>query len=225
MKKTKVLLGVAALGLVAAIGIGATLAYFTDTDNVSNTINMGSVSGTLFETTTNDIEDADPTTDGIQTTTGNQYDQVLPGAKLDKDPYIILDADSKDAYLRVKMNITLKEGTEATNEQLAALSELEAGLDIDTDLWQKSEDGYYYYNVKMSAKGEGAYTTATKAEFFHNVQIPAAWGNDMANLGFQIDIVSELIQADNLEADFLTVHDGKIVGWNIAAEDIKPATK
>lgn len=224
MKKTKVLASFAALGLVAAIGIGATLAYFTDKDDLSNTINMGNVSGTLFETKTgNDGDDADPTTAGKQTTEGNSYDMVMPGAELSKDPYVILNADSMDAYLRVKLDINVKDGVNATDEQKAALAALENELDIDTNLWTKGNDGYYYYNLKMSAKGTEAYTENTKAQFFTKVNIPAAWGNDMASLGFQIDIVSELVQADHLAADFLQMSNNKIAGWNISADDIKAA--
>lgn len=224
MKKTKVLASIGALGLVAAIGIGATLAYFTDKDDLSNTINMGNVAGNLFETSTNeDGVDSDPTTDGIQTTEGNIYDMVMPGAELSKDPYVVLDADSMDAYLRVKLDINVKDGVDATEEQKVALAALENELDINPALWTKGSDGYYYYNLKMSAKGSEAYTENTKAQFFTKVRIPATWNNDVASLGFQIHIVSELVQADHLAADFLQMSNEKIVGWNISADDIKAA--
>lgn len=224
MKKTKVLASVAALGLVAAIGIGATLAYFTDKDSLSNTINMGSVSGTLFETkTNNDGPDADPTTDGNQTTEGNVYDKVMPGVELNKDPYIVLNEDSMDAYLRVKLNIDFKEGVTPSQEQTVALAALEKNLDIDKELWTKGNDGYYYYNLKMSTKGAADYNENTKAQLFTKVSVPSAWDNDMASLGFEINIVSELVQADNLANDFLSIDSGKITGWNISADDIKEA--
>ncbi len=43
MKKKKILTMVAAVALVAVIGVGATLAYFTDKDSKTNVVTMGKV--------------------------------------------------------------------------------------------------------------------------------------------------------------------------------------
>ena len=49
MKKKKITTLVASLALVGAVAFGATLAYFTDSDNATNTITMGHVDIDLTE--------------------------------------------------------------------------------------------------------------------------------------------------------------------------------
>ena len=92
MKKRNLLISLLSLALVAVIGVGATLAYFTDkTDVKNNVFTTGMVDITL--TDTSDSEKA------TETETGIFFDEVMPGDLLDKNVYITVDKDSAPAYV------------------------------------------------------------------------------------------------------------------------------
>ncbi len=95
MKKSLITMLVA-LVLVAAVGVGATLAYLTDkTDTVTNTFTVGKVKIDLTEFK-DDVELADGE-DGFA------YDDVLPGQTYSKKPVVTVKADSEECYLFVKL--------------------------------------------------------------------------------------------------------------------------
>lgn len=99
MKKKNLLTGVISLALVAVIGAGATLAYLTDnTQTMTNTFVMDDLQITLKEDasvpsgqvyqikeTEDDTYGTDPITGAEQ---GVNYIDVLPGATIEKKPYI-----------------------------------------------------------------------------------------------------------------------------------------
>lgn len=70
-----------ALAILASLAAGASLAYFTDTDNETNTFTTGKVDIKLVETF--DPDNA----------------KLLPGANVNKDVYIELEEGSEDAYV------------------------------------------------------------------------------------------------------------------------------
>lgn len=191
MNKKKLLTMVLALVLIGAVGVGATLAYFTDNDSATNVVTMGHVNIELTE---------EEWTYGEEGITG-----VTPGQEIAKDPTITLVGDSLDAYVRIKLEVT---GFEGLNNAAAykedVLKELVLG-----EGWTKVGD-YYYYAEKLTK--ESASTTA----LFETVTIPVEWTNDVANATFNILVSAEAIQADNLADDFFA-EDGS---WTIDAEDI-----
>lgn len=99
MKKKNLLTGVVSLALVAVIGAGATLAYLTDnTQTMTNTFVMDDLQITLKEDasvpegqvyqikkTEDETYGTDPITGAEQ---GVDYIDVLPGATIEKKPYI-----------------------------------------------------------------------------------------------------------------------------------------
>lgn len=192
-KTKKIITLITAVSLIAVLGIGGTLMYFTDKDTKQNVITLGKVDGSLNETT--DDPDAEETSEGIK------YDKIKPGQDLSKIPTVTLADDSEDAYLRMQVNIS---GLEAFNGYAEAV---EAGLDIGTD-WVKGTDGYYYYQKRMT-KSE------TSSAIFTTVKIPNEWGNEVAEATFTIDLQAELIQADNFEPVRNPGNDpnGTIVNW------------
>lgn len=190
MNKRKLLTMVLALVLIGAVGIGATLAYFTDKEEATNIVTMGHVDIELTE---------DAWTHGEEGITG-----VMPGQVIAKDPTITVAQGSLDAYVRVKLTVTGFEGMEDAD---AYKKDILDSLVLN-DGWSKKADGYYYYSEKLTA---GASTTAV----FDNVVIPYDWTNAVADAKFNIEVVAEAIQADNLEDGFVTED-----GWNITAEEI-----
>lgn len=168
MKKKKILTMVAAVALVAVIGVGATLAYFTDKDSKTNVVTMGKVDIKLDEPDFSKNPD-DTITD------------VKPNQTIAKDPKITVEEGSLDAYVRAKI---VFEGL--SDEQVADILPL---IDIDTTKWFLSTDGYYYYQASMAA-GASDY-------LFQSVKIPENWGNEVSELTFKINVFAEAIQADS----------------------------
>lgn len=196
MNKKKLLVLLTSLTLVAVVGIGATLAYFTDNDAATNVITMGHVDVELDEPNFDKPVD-DPTTpdvDESEEEKDNTIEDVTPGQKIVKDPTITVAEDSEDAYVRATVDFT-----GLTAEQEAALL---ANINIDDTVWYLAEDGYYYYNAKLTA-GESV-------QLFTEVVVPETWGNEVADLTFEIIVSAEAIQADNFEP---TVENDMIVAW------------
>lgn len=120
MKKTrKILLMAACAVLLVCISVGATVAYLTSTDSVTNTFTVGKVAITLDE--------AKVGTDGTPVANAdrvkaNEY-KLMPGHEYTKDPTIHVTAGSENCYLFVKVEngITALEATGKTiADQMAA---------------------------------------------------------------------------------------------------------
>ena len=208
MKNKKLLTAAASVALVAVVGIGATLAYFTDSDERTNTVTMGHVDITLTE------EEEEIPGEGLT------FDNVMPGDTLDKTPIITLNDDSQDAYVRMKIDIEVTGGaiTEADIEELRqGLTEDITGTDTG---WYLGADGYYYYNQSLSA-GEDV-------TFFDTVTIPGSWKNNTADGSFTIKLTAEAIQAANITPETVAPADGitMITAWPEAdIEQYTPATE
>ena len=108
MKNGKLVATLGAVALVAAVGLGSTLAYLTDTtNNVTNTFVMGNVTfnddpalkGGLVEHTI--VVKDNGYELGTDWTDENRYEKVTPGEKLPKDPTAFVGEGSEDAYLYV----------------------------------------------------------------------------------------------------------------------------
>lgn len=182
MKKKKILTMVAAVALVAVIGVGATLAYFTDKDSKTNVVTMGKVDIDLEEPEFSKNPD-DTITD------------VKPNQSIVKDPKITVADGSLDAYVRAKI-----EFVGLNEEQIKDILPL---IDIDTEKWFLSTDGYYYYQAPMTA-GASDY-------LFQSVKIPENWGNEVSGLTFKINVFAEAIQADSFTP---YSERGLIMGWH-----------
>lgn len=186
MKKKSLISLVVAVSLVAVIGVGSTLAYFTDNDAATNVVTMGHVDIKLEEPVFSENNE------------NNTITNVVPGDEITKDPTITVDKDSESCYLRAKVEIS----NDLTAEQQA---ELLANINVSED-WVLAEDGYYYYQNKVEKNGEDQAFV-----LFDTVTIPAEWGNGVADLTFEINVSAEAIQADNFTPE---TEDDVIVGWN-----------
>ena len=87
MSKKKILTIALCVALVAALVVGASIAYFTDTDNtVTNVLNIGNVHITLTEPNWDPDENL-----------------LMPGVPVAKDPTIHVEDDSQPCYLFVEL--------------------------------------------------------------------------------------------------------------------------
>lgn len=196
MKNRKKATLVCSAALVGVIGIGATLAYFTDSDEATNTVTMGHVDIDLTESNGESITD-----DGLT------FDNVMPGDTIPKIPTITVRADSQDAYVRMKMDIKPNEGSGITQKDIAELENLLRQEIVEGTDW--AYDGeYYYYDQAMAA--------GSQVNFFDEVRIPTTWTNNTADKSFTISLQAEAIQAANVTPEMGS--DGEhIMGWPEAA--------
>lgn len=192
MNKKKLIPLLSAVALVAVIGVGSTLAYFTDNDSANNVVTMGHVNIELDEPEFSAANE------------DNTITNVVPNQTITKDPTITVVAGSESCYLRAKIDIT-----ELNADQTADLLE---NTNIGED-WVLAEDGYYYYQNAVSKSDEDQ-----TVDLFDTVVIPAEWGNEVADLTFEINVSAEAVQADNFTPE--TDEAGVINGWN----DITPET-
>lgn len=209
MKKKKLITLVGALALIGALGVGATLAYFTDNASVGNVITMNHVDIKLTETQGYKEGTEEP----ILTEEGLTIDGVIPGATFDKDPTVTVQEGSANCYVRMNMDLSVPDGSEITEADLAALEEdLKAQILTNKD-WSYNEDGYYYFASELTAGGQ--------AVLFDDVTIPVTWKNNTADQTFHIVITAEAIQSEHTEGVVTKDADGKVTAWSLTAEEIE----
>ncbi|WP_270505778.1 SipW-dependent-type signal peptide-containing protein [Eubacterium limosum] len=190
-KKKKAALLISALALIAVIVVGGTLAYFTSQDDATNVFTLGKVSGDLTEETKKDTVDGHDVKPGTPTDDGIEYEKVMPGDWLSKEPRVSLKADSEDAYVRVKLEVDVLEGTLNDGQKAEIIS---ANCLNFGEKWVVSGD-YIYYQDVLTTKSNGSSQTDP---VFTIVKIPGkSWDNDAASAKFTIKVTADLIQADN----------------------------
>ena len=107
MKKTrKILLMAACAVLLVCISVGATVAYLTSTDSVTNTFTVGKVAIKLDEAKANTDGSL---VEGAARVKENSY-KLLPGHTYNKDPMVTVLSGSEPAY--IKMTVTFDKANE-----------------------------------------------------------------------------------------------------------------
>lgn len=106
MKKTrKILLMAACAILLVCISVGATVAYLTSTDEVTNTFTIGKVAIKLDEAP---VDTNGKKVEGARVK-ANSY-KLLPGHTYDKDPMVTVLNGSESSY--IKMTVTFSKANE-----------------------------------------------------------------------------------------------------------------
>ena len=188
MSKKKMIAMMALVIVIAIIGTG-TLAYFTTRVVTHNVITSGGVGITLVETMLSsdgktEIEYKDPT-------------GVMPGEPVSK--IVRVHNDDADAYVRVKVDISVEKGSAAVPVGNAI------SIDYNSDAWTYA-DGWYYYNDILP----GGQTTPA---LFEEVELSGDnMGNEYQNAKIYVNVYAQAVQAQNnaptVEKDVTTVQ-----GW------------
>lgn len=103
MKKKVTAIALAVCILAVAV-IGATMAYFTDTDSKTNTFTFGKVDIDLTEKSIEDKEKG-VKVGTVGTDGGITYDKVLPGLVYSKIPTVTVKNDSLDAWVIITATV------------------------------------------------------------------------------------------------------------------------
>lgn len=122
--------------LIAAIGVGIALAFFTGTANVTGDITLG------------DPVTINITQGGASVSALTFSGKALPGSVYNQAIGVSAPANTTDALVRAKLTITNAEGASTTVQATT------------TDTWQKGEDDYYYYKGTLTANSKADFVTS-----------------------------------------------------------------
>ncbi len=191
MKKKNFLSILLSLALVAVIGVGATLAYLTDnTQTVKNKFAFDDIVITLKENASVPDgqsylirENKEGTVAGTETIEGSDvgvvYSDILPGATVEKNPYITVSESNAHAYVYAYVT-----GVAAP---LSVVAWSDGWTEVETDL------------TGTLLRREVAKNAAGKYDVFTQVQVAAtANGEETLN---DISIKAYAHQADNTDVD------------------------
>ena len=198
--KKKLTLVVTCIVLVAAMVIGGTLAYFTDSKTATNTFTMGNVNIKLDET---DIKN--PEGDRV---TSNAYD-VYPGEVVTKDP-IVHNTGKNGAYIRATVNVYNWMNLVAAFKETFPNDGYKAALNL---LVGELGDGWSVvgvvagdtftigqFDAKFVLKYDGVLDAgADTTAMFQTVTIPAGIDNANASSFQSVKVVAQAIQADGFD--------------------------
>lgn len=215
MKNKRFLTGAISLALVAVVSVGATLAYFTDkTETAENVFTTGKVKIELIDRLPGDYEATkdDHTWKAVDNgdNSGITYNEVLPGDYLQKQVGFSTAEDSNDCYVAIRVETEVTSLPHAngklTEPAVAAqLSDLirEQVEEMRGDSWiaeySVREPGVvtYYFRTVVPAGTENVL-------LFDGIQIPGEeWGNEYADMAFNVKVQAAAIQAANTTLDTL----------------------
>lgn len=152
---------------LSIIGTG-TLAYFSDSITVNNTIEMGNIDIALQGGGTN-----------------ASYEDMMPGDSINES-IIVENIGTGTAWVRVKVvpSITLSDGTVGVN-----CLDIPYNIGTDSNRWTKDGE-YYYYNQALAP---GFSTTP----LFQTVTFPTSMGNEYQNSTAQVNVFIQAVQKAN----------------------------
>lgn len=203
MKKTarKVLLMACSALLLVCLTVGATVAYLTSQDSVTNTFTVGKLSIILDETDT-DGSKTNVTTEGRDK--ANKY-HLIPGSSYVKDPTVWVQPDSEASYVFVKVENGLADIEAPADDEYKQVA-----TQITENGWSalNGVENVYYKQVAKTDEN-----TTTKLVVFTKVKINGTINNNTlnANSNDTIKVTAYAIQAEN----FANANDAWTAGgWN-----------
>lgn len=215
MKKNKIVMSVISGLLVAAVAVGGTLAYLSDTSNqVTNTFNVGT--GYINDDVHQGLwlDEVDITKDdGSRTEKGNDYLDLLPGDEVEKDPTFHITKGSVESYVIARVTgvqdamaagyiFKDADGEVGFNDVWVKVADLN-GSTVDPTFG--GADGYYIY---CGEDGAPIIVDASKAEadvnlvpMFNTVELNGDI-TDLAAVAKQtVKVQGVAVQADNNTAE------------------------
>lgn len=190
---------------IAALAVGGTLAYFTDTDNdVVNTFTVGNVEINLKEAVVDVYGKADQS--GARTEEGNEY-KLIPGQTYVKDPKVTVEKTSEPCFVRMMVSINLQDTIDEIFEG-AEMNVLFGGYDQNEWAFygESEKDGvktYEFRYIGEKVNDEGAVDArdadVVLAPLFTSLNVPGdLTEGQIAELAeLEITVVAHAIQSAN----------------------------
>lgn len=188
---------IACFALVAAISVGATLAYLQTTmDPKENKfISSQKINGTLEEPNW---------TGGDKPIAEGEAWNYLPGESHGKDPKISITSDSVDAYVAIKLDFSDESGSISYETFKTKYAKLYSGKGTDVEFkddWDEVQDQslgnsklFVYKKVRSYANGEAA-TSTLFDRVDVNKEVEAVGGKLPS---FQINVTGYAVQAEQV---------------------------
>ena len=197
MKKTRKILAMAACAiLLVCISVGATVAYLTSTDEVTNTFTIGTVAITLDEAPVG----ADGKKIAGNRVKANSY-KLMPGHEYDKDPIVHFQPKSEASWLFIEVTNGIA-GIESTASDYKSIA-----TQITANGWTALEGvtGVYYKSVSANTSN-----TAVDYPVFDGFTVDGSvTGTTLQGYnGETVKIVAYAVQADG----FTTASDAWTTG-------------
>ena len=198
MTKKKVFVAALAVCLVAVLSMG-TLAWFSDSDSVTNKFMIADSESDPNEIFSVDVWENTP--DGDKDQDGYEYKDILPGDQLKKEVYVE-NTGAYDQYIRVKVTV---------NNADAWIAALGNGYDLGTMFLGHDETKWTRYEVGEYNGTNNTYTMVfylneklapnATVNLFETVEIPSQLTQQqMSFVGGQFDltILAEAVQTENV---------------------------
>lgn len=195
--KKKLTLAVVAIVLVAAIAVGGSLAYFTDTKAKDNTFTVGNVSIALSEPNWDSTGSVDAP-------------EVYAGEALKKDP-TVTNTGANPCFVRVKVDglDQFGAGKMITYETGYVTDALGAG-------WVNGGDGYFYYTQILLGSAGGNTAGKVSTALFDQIRMPTTLTNGDATTSMKVTVTAYAVQAQGAKprwADVQTMTLAEIKAW------------
>ena len=205
MKKKSIALTLTAVMLALAVGIGGTIAYFTD--KTSEVKNVFTTSKGIDITLDEDEVNPETWVKTGKKTNGNTYNDIYPAAELPKNPTIHVNANSDDAYVAMMVKVSNVDEWKqiAKDHSITDLKTIFKGYEEDN--WQKiyadvDNLTFVFMWEKTDAEGnnKGIVKAGDNCELFNEVHIPADLNNnEIKSLDkFTITATAYAVQANGL---------------------------
>jgi len=204
LTKKKVLVGALAVGLIATISAGS-LAWFSDEDEVKNKF-------MIADSTDDDPEDIfsvdvkEDTPEGSGDDDGYDYEDILPGDELKKEPYAV-NTGHYDQYVRAIVTVGDAAAWRAVlgdNSGVVSADKIFGGINKTDWLEFKTEETYdtdadtmtyVFYYQKVLTKDNRT------ENIFDTVIIPGSMTKEQADLfenEFDIKVKAQAVQTENV---------------------------
>ena len=203
--KKKVLTAALAVGLVATISAG-TIAWFSDTDEVTNTFKIAdSEDDKPDDIFSVDVKEDTP--EGDKDDDGYEYENILPGDQLKKEPYAI-NTGIHSQYVRAIVTVGDAVAWRAVlsdNNGIISSNKIFGGIDTvnwlewaDLETYDTDADTitYVFYYQKILEPGN------TTEKIFKTVNVPEEMKKDdivlFGDNKFDIKVKAQAVQTENI---------------------------
>jgi predicted ribosomally synthesized peptide with SipW-like signal peptide len=205
--KKKILILTLCIALLAVAAVGGTLAYFTDTEEVTNTFTVGNVKIELLESQllrAEGITDAAIAADaeGYAAYLAQAGKNILPGISVKKAPYI-RNTGSNNAYVRLRMLIPV-ELVDIVTCVYTSEAVADGSVTEPVKLDNVTIDGVEYaqfavvYNEKLAPEAMTYWPVFSQVKLNEDVTSEDVAG--LTDATFNIILQADAIQADTFES-------------------------
>jgi predicted ribosomally synthesized peptide with SipW-like signal peptide len=204
--KKKILILTLCIALLAVAAVGGTLAYFTDTEEVTNTFTVGNVKIELLESQllraegiTDEAIAADA--EGYAAYLAQAGKNILPGISVKKAPYI-RNTGSNNAYVRLRMLIPV-ELVDIVTCVYTSEAVTDGSVTDPVKLANVTIDGVEYaqfavvYNEKLAPEAMTYWPVFSQVKLNEDVTSEDVAG--LTDATFNIILQADAIQADTFE--------------------------